>query len=166
MSRRFPAELRTTRLRAALCALACLLWAAAATAEDFMPLDSYPQSTLEIRSQAGRHWFKVYVASTQAQQMQGLMMVRNLPADAGMLFPQETPREMTMWMKNTLIPLDMLFIDARGRIVCIRARTEPESLDLIHCANPVKGVLEIGGGQAATRGIKVGDLVVHPSLAK
>jgi uncharacterized membrane protein (UPF0127 family) len=122
------------------------------------------RSTLEIRSSQGRQWFNIYLASTEAQQMRGLMYVRQLPADAGMLFPLATPRPMTMWMKNTLIPLDMLFVDTKGHIVCLRERTVPQSLELLDCPVPVKAVLEIGGGQAAKRGIKLGDSVVHRSL--
>ena len=62
-----------------------------------------------------------------------------------------------MWMKNTLIPLDLLFVDARGRIACISARATPESLAIISCPTPVSGVLEIGGGEAERRDIRVGD---------
>jgi uncharacterized membrane protein (UPF0127 family) len=87
--------------------------------------------------------------------------VRIMPADEGMLFPQPQPRVMAMWMKNTFIPLDMLFIDSRGRVVCLRERTVPESLDIVSCDQPVKAVLEIGGGQAGKRGIAVGDRVIH-----
>jgi uncharacterized membrane protein (UPF0127 family) len=129
-------------------------------------LTGFARSTLEIRSQAGRHWFKIYVAESNEQQMQGLMFVRDLPADEGMLFPLDTPRIMTMWMKNTLIPLDMLFIDAGGHVVCVRAKAVPQSLDLISCDKPVKAVLEIGGGQAAARAIAVGDSVVTSALPR
>jgi uncharacterized membrane protein (UPF0127 family) len=96
--------------------------------------------------------------------MQGLIFVRELPTDEGMLFPLESPRSITMLMKNTFIPLDMLFIDAGGRVVCVRAKAVPLSLDLVNCDRPVKAVLEIGGGQAAARGLAVGDTVVHPSI--
>jgi uncharacterized membrane protein (UPF0127 family) len=125
-------------------------------------LSGFARSTLEIRSRAGRHWLKVYLAQSNEQQMQGLMFVRDLPADEGMLFPLATPRIMTMWMKNTLIPLDMLFIDASGRVACVRVKAVPQSLDLISCDKPVKAVLEIGGGQAAARGLAVGDSVLIP----
>ena len=94
------------------------------------------------------------------------MFVSHLPSDEGMLFPQDQPRIVTMWMKNTLIPLDMLFIDTRGRIVCLLANTQPESLDILSCDKPVKAVLEIGGGEAQRRGIKVGDVVVHSTFHK
>lgn len=139
---------------------------AAVAAADAPPsLAGFGRSNLEIRSQGGRHWLKIYLAVTEAQHEQGLMFVRALPADEGMLFPLPVPRTMTMWMKNTLIPLDMLFIDARGRVVCVREKAVPQSLDLISCDKPVKAVLEIAGGQAAARGLAVGDTVIHATLA-
>ncbi len=127
-------------------------------------LRDFARSTLEIRSSQGRHWFNIYLARSEAQQMRGLMFVRQLPEDAGMLFPLPAPRPMTMWMKNTLISLDMLFIDSKGHIVCLRERTVPQSLDLLECPVPVKAVLEIAGGQAAKRGIKLGDSVVQQDI--
>ena len=123
--------------------------------------EDFPRSALEIRTTAGRQWFNIRVADTPARQEMGLMFVTRLPADEGMLFPQRQPQVMSMWMKNTYIPLDMLFIDRRGRIACLLANTKPESLDILSCAKPVKAVLEIGGGEAAERGIHVGDRVVH-----
>lgn len=124
-------------------------------------LDAFPQSALEIRTATGRQWFTIRIADTDARQEQGLMFVRALPADEGMLFPQDAPRIATFWMKNTLIPLDLLFITAHGRIACLRERAKPLVLDLIRCETPVKAVLEIGGGEAARRGIHVGDSVRH-----
>jgi hypothetical protein len=124
-------------------------------------LDGFGRSALEVRSKQGRQWFNVYIADTPELQERGLMFVQDLAPDAGMLFPQDTPRVMTMWMKNTLIPLDMLFIDAHGRIVCLLERTVPQSLELLRCDRPVRAVLEIGGGEAAKRGIAKGDAVVH-----
>jgi uncharacterized protein len=125
------------------------------------PLDAFPRSALEIRTATGRQWFTIRIADTDERQEQGLMFVRTLPADEGMLFPQATPRIANFWMKNTLIPLDLLFISAHGRIACIRAMAKPLRLDLISCPKPVKAVLEIGGGEAARRGIGVGDVVAH-----
>ena len=92
------------------------------------------------------------------------MFVTHLPSDEGMLFPEDKPKIMSMWMKNTLIPLDMLFIDTRGKIVCLLANAKPESLEILSCDKPVKAVLEIGGGEAERRGIKVGDTVVHATF--
>jgi uncharacterized membrane protein (UPF0127 family) len=128
---------------------------AAAADEDF------PRSALEIRSAHGRQWFNIRIADTDARQELGLMFQTRLPADEGMLFPQAQPRVVSMWMKNTYIPLDMLFIDRRGRIVCLLAMTKPQSLEILSCPKPVKAVLEIGGGEAQERGIRVGDRVIH-----
>ncbi len=126
-----------------------------------LDLASFPQSRLTIRSSAGEQAFQIWTASTQQQQMQGLMFVRDLPRDRGMLFVEERPRIATMWMKNTYIPLDMLFIDARGKVVRIIPMTKPFSLDILSSLTPIKAVLELRGGEAAGRNIRVGDLVVH-----
>jgi uncharacterized membrane protein (UPF0127 family) len=124
-------------------------------------LDQFPSSVLEIRTHSGREWFSVWIADTPARSQQGLMFLKWLPPDRGMLFPQETPRVMSMWMKNTLIPLDMLFIDVKGRVVYIRERTTPQSEDRISKPVAVKAVLELAGGQCAKLGIRVGDRVRH-----
>jgi uncharacterized membrane protein (UPF0127 family) len=123
--------------------------------------EDFPRSALEIRSAHGRQWFNIRIADTGPRQELGLMFQTRLPADEGMLFPQAQPRVVTMWMKNTYVPLDMLFIDSRGRIVCLLANTKPQSLEILSCPKPVKAVLEIGGGEAAERGIHVGDRVIH-----
>ena len=154
------------KLAPLLALLLTLLQPPAVRAVEQPTLSGFARSTLEIRSQGGRHWLKIWLAQSNEQQMQGLMFVRELPADEGMLFPLETPRIMTMWMKNTLIPLDMLFIDSHGRIVCLLADAKPESLELLSCDKPVKAVLEIGGGEAQRRGIRVGDTVVHATFHK
>ena len=82
--------------------------------------------------------------------------------DAGMLFDYKTPSMATMWMKNTLIPLDMLFVDAQGRIVNIHERAVPGSLATISAAAPVRAVIELNGGTAARLGIRPGDRVMFP----
>lgn len=119
-------------------------------------------SELTIEGAAGRHRFQVELATTPEQRMQGLMFREALAPDAGMLFVYAGERPVGMWMKNTLIPLDMLFIDGAGRIVNIAERTVPGSLETIPSAGPVKGVLELNGGTAARLGIMPGDRVVHP----
>lgn len=135
---------------------ACAGAQAAPAVED---LDQFPRASLEISGPRGTHRFSVWIADTPPRQAQGLMFVRELAPDAGMLFREESPRVMSMWMKNTYIPLDMLFIDAKGRIVRIAARTKPHSLDTISSREPVTMVLELRGGEAARRGIRVGDHV-------
>ena len=124
-------------------------------------LDQFPNTVLDIRTHGGREWFNVWVADTPARSEQGLMFLKWLPPDWGMLFSQETPRVMSMWMKNTLIPLDMLFIDGHGRVVYIRERATPQSEVIITTPLPVKAVLELSGGQCARLGIRVGDKVRH-----
>jgi hypothetical protein len=125
-------------------------------------LQSFATSELTIVSATGPHRFTVEVAETPAQMEQGLMFRRNMAPDAGMLFDYRTPTVATMWMRNTFIPLDMLFVDAQGRVVNIRERAVPQSLDVIAAAAPVRAVIELNGGTAARLGIAPGDHVQHP----
>ena len=152
---------RRSALRRALLLVA--LAAGTALVEDAVRAadDDYPVTTLEIRTAHGRQSFNIRIADTAQRQELGLMYQTRLPANEGMLFPQPEPRVMSMWMKNTYIPLDMLFIDARGRIACLLANTQPQSHEILRCAKPVKAVLEIGGGEAADQGIRVGDRVIY-----
>jgi uncharacterized protein len=125
-------------------------------------LQHFAKSSLEIRTAHGPRRFTIEIAETEAQMEQGLMYRRHLAPDAGMLFIYEQPTLATFWMKNTLIPLDMLFVDAQGRIVNIHANAVPQSLAVIRSAAPVRAVLELNGGAAAIFGIKPGDEVVYP----
>lgn len=125
-------------------------------------LQQFPRSELTIISATGRHQFQIEVAETPAQMVQGLMFRRSLAPDAGMLFDYKRPTTATMWMRNTLIPLDMLFVDARGKIVNIQQRAVPQSDDVITAATPVRAVIELNGGTAERLGIAPGDQVVHP----
>jgi uncharacterized membrane protein (UPF0127 family) len=125
-------------------------------------LQQFPTSELTIISATGPHRFKVELAETPAQMTQGLMFRTSLAPDAGMLFDYKQPTAATMWMRNTLIPLDMLFVDAGGRIVNIHQRAVPQSLDVIAAAAPVRAVIELNGGTASRLGIEPGDQVVHP----
>ena len=151
--------------RAALLVAAALAGAAALFAlpsqavPELEDLAAFPRASLEITSAGRVHRFEVWVADTPQRQAQGLMFVRDLAADSGMLFVHDAPREVSMWMKNTYIALDMLFIDRGGRIVRIARETTPHSLESIHSGSPVTSVLELRGGEAARRGIEVGDRV-------
>lgn len=122
-------------------------------------LQGFPQSVLSIRTRQTTEWFSIWIADNTVRQEQGLMNQKWMPADWGMLFPDDAPHVKSMWMKNTLIPLDMLFIDAHGRIVHIRENATPESLEIITFVTPVKAVLELNGGICAREGIRVGDQV-------
>ncbi|AWK87031.1 DUF192 domain-containing protein [Azospirillum thermophilum] len=127
--------------------------------------ERFDRSSLTVQTASGgKYRFDVELALTPAQQAQGLMFRQSMAADAGMLFLYDRPQPASFWMKNTLIPLDMLFIGADGRIVNIHDRATPQSLDAVNSAGPVKGILEINGGMAARLGIKPGDLVVHQAF--
>jgi uncharacterized protein len=120
--------------------------------------------SLKIETAAGAHEFKVEMARTPSEQAMGLMYRREMAPNAGMLFIYPAGTRVTMWMKNTLIPLDMLFIGADGRIAHIVERTVPESTELIGSDGPVQAVLELNAGTAGRLGIKVGDRVRHPAF--
>lgn len=112
---------------------------------------------LVITTAQGTHRFTVETALTPQQQQQGLMFRKSLPDDGGMLFPMNPPRTASFWMKNTLIPLDMLFIRTDGTIAFIAANTTPYSRDPVSAGVPVAAVLELRGGRAAELGIREGD---------
>ena len=115
---------------------------------------------LTIRSATKDHRFTIEVARTPEEQARGLMFRKSLPADGGMIFPMTPPREASFWMKNTLIPLDMIFVRVDGSIARIAANTEPHSLTPVSSLEPVAAVLELGGGRAAALGIVEGDRVI------
>jgi hypothetical protein len=117
--------------------------------------------SLDIITAKGPVHFRVEVADDEAERAQGLMFRTQLDDDAGMLFDFHTPQQVSFWMRNTLIPLDMIFIRADGTIANIADNTEPYSETPIPSAGPVLGVLEIGGGLTQELGIKPGDKVTH-----
>ena len=114
-----------------------------------------------VTAQGNRHRFRVEIVTTPGDRAQGLQGRKRLEPDAGMLFVYAAPEGVVMWMKNTFIPLDMIFIGADGRIVNIARDTEPQSLAFIESAGPVKGVLEVRAGTAARLGIRKGDRVLQ-----
>jgi uncharacterized membrane protein (UPF0127 family) len=117
------------------------------------------QVTLVVDSGSTRHQFTVEVARTAEEQATGLMNRQALAPDRGMIFPFADPRVASFWMKNTLIPLDMIFVRADGSIANIEANTVPLSLQPVYSVEPVIAVLEIAGGRAAELGIRPGDKV-------
>jgi len=150
------------RSRAAALALAVILMLAAPWFAAAQSLDDFARSSLGVETADGAvHEFRVYLARTPQQQARGLMFVAELPADHGMLFDYPRPQRVSMWMKNTLIPLDMLFIRADGSIANIAQRTVPGSLAVINSEDKVRAVLELNGGTAARLGIRPGDRVRH-----
>jgi uncharacterized membrane protein (UPF0127 family) len=127
------------------------------------PQPELPKETLTIVSHDGKkHVFHVEVARTLEQQTVGLMFRKQVPADGGMLFDWGTVKESQMWMKNTLAPLDMVFINPDGTIRHIAENTVPESLAVIDSHGPVRATLELQGGITAKLDIRVGDKVLAP----
>ncbi len=114
---------------------------------------------LSIETAKGARTFRVEVARTPEEQAKGLMYRTALAPDAGMIFPFDPPRPASFWMRNTYIPLDMLFIRADGTIAVIAANTTPLSLAPVESGEPVAAVLEIAGGRSAALGIREGDRV-------
>jgi uncharacterized membrane protein (UPF0127 family) len=134
-------------------------------AADFNPaqLRNFGRGEVSIERQGGRDTFRVWLALTPAEQQQGLMWIRQLPRDAGMLFLLDPARPMDMWMKNTYVSLDMLFFDTGGRITRIHRRAATLSEDIISSGGTVGGVLEILAGEADRRGIREGDRILLPA---
>jgi uncharacterized membrane protein (UPF0127 family) len=117
------------------------------------------QVPLTITSGAKVHRFTIEVAKTPEEQMTGLMNRSELAPDRGMVFPFDPPRGASFWMKNTLIPLDMIFVRSDGTIANIATNTVPLSLDPVFSEGTVGAVLEIAGGRSDELGIKPGDKV-------
>jgi uncharacterized protein len=146
-------------LRAALSfvfALICLIFSAAHT-EARMRRES-----LTLVTAAGEKKIDIEIAESSEEKSMGLMFRTALPDTQGMLFPYLPPQEITMWMRNTYIPLDMVFIRADGIIHRIEVRTEPLSEKVVASSGDVTAVLELAGGASERLGIKAGDTVVHP----
>jgi hypothetical protein len=121
-----------------------------------------PVSPLTIETARGRFNFIVETADTPSKWRQGLQWRRHLDADAGMLFDFREPRPVSMWMKDTLISLDMVFIDERGVVVNVAENTVPLSTAVINSKGPVLAVLEVNAGTAARLGVHPGDHILHP----
>ncbi len=111
------------------------------------------------------HRFRLYLAETPGQRSRGLMYVRDMAPDDGMLFIYERPAQISMWMRNTVIPLDMLFVDADGQILNIERSTTPHSRRSIPSAGPARYVVEVNAGVTAELGMRAGTRLFRPDLA-
>ena len=126
------------------------------------PGASGPVESLTIETAAGvKHEFKVEVVKDDLARDRGLMFRQSLPTDGGMLFVYDPPQSIAFWMKNTFIPLDIIFIDANGVILNIAANTTPLSLVQLQSSGAARGILEINADTTARFGIKAGDHVRH-----
>jgi uncharacterized membrane protein (UPF0127 family) len=138
--------------------LALLAWRGPAVAAEFQPL--------EIVTKSGVKTFSVEMAVTDKERETGLMYRKELADGRGMLFDFNPEQNISMWMKNTFISLDMIFIDGDGRVLRIAENTEPQSTRIIPSGGPAKAVLEVISGTARKYGIVPGDQVVHPLFKK
>ncbi|MCJ7557185.1 MAG: DUF192 domain-containing protein [Gammaproteobacteria bacterium] len=133
------------------------------------PIDSPDERLIIQVSENIQHEFRIHLAVSPSERSQGLMYVRKMPDDVGMLFIYERPTLISMWMKNTYIPLDMIFIGEDGRILTIASDTVPHSLATIGSGKPAIGILEINAGISKKLGLAPGQIVrqrVLPSAAK
>jgi len=121
-------------------------------------------ATLVLKTDSGEHSYTVEVAESDGDRRMGLMFRRSLPEESGMLFLYDPPQSAAMWMRNTYISLDMIFISVEGLVHRIATNTEPFSTDLISSGGDVAAVLELNAGQAAKIGLKRGDRVIFPGL--
>src|SRR5689334_25327823 len=121
---------------------------------------------LEIATRSGVHVFSVEMATTEEEKTTGLMYRKELPDGKGMLFDFSPEQQISMWMKNTYISLDMIFIRADGRILRIAENTQPESTAIISSGGLARGVLEVPAGTAQKYGIAPGDRVSHPLFGR
>jgi uncharacterized membrane protein (UPF0127 family) len=129
------------------------------------PLSAFPQSLLAIRTASGNVVnFKIWDADTQKREEQGMMFVREMDEHTGMLFMFPENRPVTMWMKNTYVSLDLVFLNAHGKIDYIAANATPRSEKTIGPPTPEFAVLELKGGACERFGIKVGDKVLHKNF--
>ncbi|MCC6202257.1 MAG: DUF192 domain-containing protein [Gammaproteobacteria bacterium] len=137
-------------------------WAVLAMLCLVLPATAAEPERLLITTDSGTHEFLVEVARTDREKEVGLMYREDLAPDAGMLFLYATPQHVSMWMKNTLIPLDMLFLDQDLKVVRLARNTTPRSLTSIPSGQVVRAVLELRGGRAAELGIREGSRITYP----
>jgi uncharacterized membrane protein (UPF0127 family) len=138
----------------------------AARASAAGPLDTQKSQAITVVTQNGDQSFTAEFANTPAQRDRGLMFRKRLPERQGMLFDFGRDQEIRMWMKNTLIPLDMIFIQSDGRIHRIEQNTKPGSLRPISSNGPVRAVLEMSAGTSKKYGIAPGDRVIHQLFSR
>lgn len=131
------------------------------TADSLYGAIPFQKSEITIFTQSGKHRFSVELAETPEQRAQGLQNRKTLPTGSGMLFDFKRNKPVIMWMKNTYLSLDMIFISRDGTIVSMATGTVPFSLTLIPSRHPVTAVLEVSAGTVRVLGIRVGDRVEH-----
>ena len=150
---------RSSTSRPAASWLVVFLWAGIVSLVGPAPAAAQALEPLSIVTASGVHVYQVEIARTEPEHEKGLMYRRFMPQDRGMLFEFSVNEPVSFWMKNTYIPLDMVFIAANGVVTHVAENAEPLSEALIASDGPCVGVLELNGGAAAKIGLKVGDKV-------
>jgi uncharacterized membrane protein (UPF0127 family) len=150
------------------------LWFGAAQATDSQQVSAtasdldriFRRSTLQIATPDARvHPFNIWIADDDQRRARGLMFIKQLGPEDGMLFVYPSTQPIAMWMKNTYVPLDMLFVAADGKVTHVVANTKPLSLATIESGGPVLGVVELPAGSAARLKIAPGARVIHPAFS-
>jgi uncharacterized membrane protein (UPF0127 family) len=155
--------------RAAACMIAAACLAAGPSGADIresnlIPLRAFPREPIVVETRSARRYeLDAWRADTPQTREQGLMFVREMGAEQAMIFVYDPPAYVSMWMKNTVLPLDMLFVNRYGCVVKVQREATPESLTTISAGAPVALVVELKGGAAATLGIGTGDRVLRPT---
>jgi uncharacterized membrane protein (UPF0127 family) len=151
---------------AALMLAAAALTVACAAAPGRTPalFPSLQQAKVQATTATGTHEFAVWIAADAKSRERGLMYVRDMPPDRGMLFVFEFPQVVAFWMKDTYIPLDLVFLAEDGTVLNVAANAKPLSLDPIESEGDALAVLELRGGTAKKIGLKAGDRLQLPSL--
>jgi uncharacterized membrane protein (UPF0127 family) len=167
MTARTPARLRSLAgaalIASAWCCAGLLGAGPTARSEALRPLEAFPRERIVVETRgARRHVFDAWRADTPETRAQGLMFVTGLRPDQAMIFVYAPAERAGMWMKNTLIPLDMLFVDGAGCIVHLHEQARPGSLATIGAGQPVELVVELAGGTARALRISVGDRLSRP----
>jgi hypothetical protein len=142
-------------------ALATFAWVLLASLSG-APARADALQSLTIHTSTGDHVFSVEIAATPPSRETGLMNRRFMPMDRGMLFEFDREEPVAFWMKNTYIPLDMIFISRTGKVTRVANRAEPLSETVIPSGGPASAVLELNGGVAAAIGVRPGDQIIHP----
>lgn len=153
--------MKLSRVWAVLCGMVLLVTFAVASSVAAQPQPILPLSDLVIQTEKGPQRFRVELADNDTSRSRGMMFRTSMAPDAGMLFDFKHEQMASFWMRNTLLPLDMLFIKADGTILNIHQRAIPRDETGINSAGPVRAVLEVNGGTTARLGIKAGDRVEH-----
>lgn len=153
--------MKLSRIWAVLCGM--VLWASIVVSQPLaaQPQPTLPQSDLVIQTAKGPQRFRVELADNDQSRARGMMFRTSMPPDAGMLFDFKQEQMASFWMRNTLLPLDMLFIKADGTILNIHQRAIPRDETGINSDGPVRAVLEVNGGTASRLGIRACDKVEH-----